>query len=84
MPHVTTEVTTRIAERQAVLEAAAARMKEEFVGIDGVIDTLITYVRPWFLFPQLQERPVVINLWGSPSKSAPSLELFGYGASVRT
>ncbi|RYG50642.1 MAG: AAA family ATPase, partial [Chitinophagaceae bacterium] len=53
-----------ITEKQALLETARLTLKKEFVGIDNVIDQLVQSVTIWFLFPELQERPVVVNLWG--------------------
>lgn len=53
-----------ITEKQTRLELARITLKKEFVGIDDVIDQVIQSVSNWYLFPQLQERPVVVNLWG--------------------
>ena len=53
-----------IAEKQSLLDNAAKTLKNEFVGIDAVIDNVIDSLTTWFLFPELQERPLVINLWG--------------------
>ncbi len=47
-----------------ILKVAKATLKAEFVGIDEVIDEVINSISNWYLFPDLQERPVVINLWG--------------------
>ena len=53
-----------IANKQALLDTARAKLKQEFVGIDTVIDSIINSITTWFLFPEIQERPLVINLWG--------------------
>lgn len=53
-----------LAAKHEILDTARRRLKEEFIGIDGIIDTLVQNVSPWFLFPGIQERPIVINLWG--------------------
>lgn len=53
-----------IIEKQKVLDAARVTLKNEFAGIDEVIDQAIELLSPWHLFPEIQERPVVINLWG--------------------
>src|SRR5690606_5931880 len=38
--------------------------KREYIGIDRVIDQVVDAISPWYLFPDLQEKPVIINLWG--------------------
>lgn len=53
-----------IAEKQALLDKTRKILKKEFVGIDQVIDQVIDSITAWFLFPELQERPLIINLWG--------------------
>jgi cell division protease FtsH len=47
-----------------ILENAKAQLKREFIGIDSIIDEIIRQVSPWYLFPELIEKPYVINLWG--------------------
>ena len=39
-------------------------MKEQFVGIDTVIDALLEYIQVWYLGPELLTRPIIVNLWG--------------------
>jgi Peptidase family M41/C-terminal, D2-small domain, of ClpB protein len=51
-------------QKQAILDQAATTLKKEFVGIDPVIDELIEAISSWYLFPEIQEKPVVVNLWG--------------------
>lgn len=51
-------------EKLAVLEHAKATLKTEFIGIDHIIDEVISNVSAWLCFPELQEKPIVINLWG--------------------
>ena len=51
-------------KKQEVLEQARISLKKEFVGIDNIIDEIITNVSPWFLLAEFQDRPTVINLWG--------------------
>jgi DNA polymerase IIIc chi subunit len=43
---------------------AVIQLKKEFVGIDGIIDELADVILPWWLFPENQLRPLIINLWG--------------------
>lgn len=54
----------QILSRKAVLENAAAQLKTEFVGLDNIIDEVMNLISPWYLFPEAQMRPTVINLWG--------------------
>lgn len=51
-------------EKQAILQQAKQTLKREFVGIDGVIEGVVDAMSSWYLFPDIQEKPVIINLWG--------------------
>ena len=51
-------------ERQQNLQAIAAQLKTELIGIDDVIDRVIGAVRAWYVMPQLITRPVIVCLWG--------------------
>ena len=53
-----------IASKQQLLESAKKQLKKEFIGIDGIIDSVIKSIATWFIFPEIQERPLVVNLWG--------------------
>jgi hypothetical protein len=53
-----------IAARADRLVAAGNSLKERFVGIDEVIDDLISAMRVWYLMPEVLSRPVIVNLWG--------------------
>ncbi len=53
-----------IHQKQIQLESFKQTLKEEFVGIDSIIDSIITSVSAWYTFPQAYQRPLVINLWG--------------------
>ena len=46
------------------LEETKNKLKEEFVGLDSIIDQIITSITPWYVTPQIIQRPVVISLWG--------------------
>ncbi|MEX1188463.1 MAG: AAA family ATPase [Bacteroidia bacterium] len=48
-------------------------LKSEFVGIDEPIDRVCDAISLWFLYPELQERPVVVNLWGLTGTGKTSL-----------
>lgn len=51
-------------DKLALLERAKVALKSEFIGIDSIIDEIISNVSAWFCFPELQEKPIVVNLWG--------------------
>lgn len=51
-------------KNQQLLENARMQLKEEFIGLDNIIDELVRQISSWFIFPELQEQPYVINLWG--------------------
>ncbi len=50
--------------KKKVLENTAIQLKKEFIGLDHIIDEIIDNISSWFLFPEVQLRPLVINLWG--------------------
>lgn len=51
-------------ERRQKLQEIAALLKNRFLGLDDVIDEIISLISPWYIFPEAQRRPTVINLWG--------------------
>lgn len=53
-----------ITRKNAELENIKPILKEEFKGIDGVIDAIIETMRPFYIFPTSLKRPLVVNLWG--------------------
>lgn len=50
--------------KMTLLTNTRQQLKEEFSGIDQIIDQVIDSVTPWYLFPGLQDRPTIVNLWG--------------------
>ncbi len=50
--------------KREALESARIKLKEEFIGIDEIIDQVIDNVSSWYSFAHLQDKPTVINLWG--------------------
>ena len=54
---------TLIVKKQKLQEITSS-LKEKFMGLDYVIDEVMSLVMPWYLFPEAQIRPTVINLWG--------------------
>lgn len=51
-------------EKNKVIDDALVILKKEFVGIHKQIDSIMKIVRTWYLYPELQSRPVVVNIWG--------------------
>lgn len=64
MKHLSPELKTEVFKKKSTLENARVILKAEFVGLDRVIDDLIESFSYWYYFPELQKKPVVINLWG--------------------
>ena len=54
----------KVNAKNQLIDDAIVQLKKEFVGIDYQIDTVMDNLRTWFLFPELQERPMIINLFG--------------------
>lgn len=50
--------------KQELLENAKTILKSEFIGIDGTIDEILSNVSSWYFLSDIQDRPVIINLWG--------------------
>lgn len=70
-------------EKEIVLDIARKTLKKEFIGINHIIDEIIDNVSSWFLLPDIQEKPVIINLWGLTGVGKTSLvnrlaELIGF------
>ena len=53
-----------IKKRLDELEDVKIKLKEKFIGIDSIIDSFIDNVKIWYAVPELQMRPLIINLWG--------------------
>lgn len=53
-----------ILEKKAQLEVAGTVLKTEFIGLDNIIDEILDLLLPWWLFPETQLRPTIVNLWG--------------------
>jgi len=60
-------------DKSKLLNQAKNKLKQEFVGLDDVIDEIIEMIEPWFLFPDGQMRPQVINLFGMTGTGKTSL-----------
>ena len=79
----TKEFKQYLLEKKAVLDNAVVQLKKDFVGIDSVIDQIASTINSWFFFPEIQDRPVIVNLWGLTGIGKTSLikrlaELIGY------
>lgn len=46
------------------LDDLKAVLKGKFLGLDDVIDEVVSLMMPWYLFPEAQLRPTIVNLWG--------------------
>lgn len=55
---------TQYAVRQDKLKQLNTQLKQEFFGIDPVIDKTTDAIYAWYVFPEVILRPVVVNLWG--------------------
>lgn len=51
------------AKRNTLAEISAT-LKEEFFGLDDIIDQVIRSIEAWYICPQIITRPVIVNLWG--------------------
>ena len=81
--HSKESITKEIQDRRGILERAKVQLKQEFFGIDGVIDEVVEAISSWYLFPDIQEKPVIVNLWGMTGVGKTSLisrlsELIGF------
>ena len=62
-----------IRRKKELLKKAEETLKKEFIGIDGVIENTLFNMRPWFLYPELQEKPLVVSLVGLTGTGKTSL-----------
>ena len=62
-----------LSKKEKLIDSAIATLKKEFVGIDKQIDSIMDNLRTWFLFPELQSRPLVISIWGLTGTGKTSL-----------
>ena len=53
-----------ILEKKEKLYEVKTQLKTEFIGLEKIIDEVIDLLMPWFLFPDAQLRPTIINMWG--------------------
>lgn len=62
-----------IIKKKKILKKAQEQLKKEFVGIDHIIDQVIASCSSWFLMPEIQDKPVIVNLWGMTGVGKSSL-----------
>lgn len=62
-----------IKRKSKLIDDTIVILKKEFVGIDEQIDDVMSNIRTWLLYPQLQIRPVVVCLWGLTGTGKSSL-----------
>ena len=67
------KVKKNIIKKKDKLNKLSVAMKDKFVGIDNIIDDVISSITPFYLFPEAIERPIVINLWGMTGTGKTSL-----------
>lgn len=60
-------------EKKTRIERASEILKTEYFGIDDVIDQILDAISSWYFFHELQEKPLVINLWGLTGTGKTSL-----------
>lgn len=53
-----------IKSRYEIFNEAKRRIKNEFYGIDDVIEQVFKSIETWYIYPEFMTRPCVINLWG--------------------
>jgi len=73
MKNINIEDKNKFLLKNKTLLFAKEQLKSEFVGLDDVIDELIELIEPWYLFPNGQLRPQVINLFGMTGTGKTSL-----------
>lgn len=66
---------SEFSDKIQVLENAKRILKTEFIGIDSIIDEIVENIKSWYILSELQDRPVIINLWGLTGTGKTSLVL---------
>jgi len=64
-----------IQEKKAILENAKIVLNKEFIGLESIITTIIDSISSWYLFPHIQDRPLIVNLWGLTGVGKSSLAI---------
>ena len=53
-----------IENRKKNLLSVGEKLKGDFIGLDDVIDKIISSIEVWYTFPELLTHPLIVNLWG--------------------
>lgn len=64
MDTISLDLKKEFLQKQEILEQAKKVLKQEFIGIDRIINEVVDNISSWYFLPDLQEKPVIINLWG--------------------
>ncbi len=59
-----TNLIKKINKRKSELIKISNNLKDKFVGIDHIIDSIIKNINVWYVLPEIIRRPIIINLWG--------------------
>lgn len=62
-----------LSAKKNILVDSVLTLKKEFVGIDSIIDEVIHSIEAWYIYPQGQIRPTIINLFGMTGVGKTSL-----------
>ena len=54
----------QINQKRQKLKDCSIYLKQQFIGLDNVIDEIILNIEAWYILPEMITRPVIINLWG--------------------
>jgi cell division protease FtsH len=73
MTSTETNIRKEIERKQGILRSAEEQLKREVFGIDEAIRRLMEVFGPWYIFPEAQESPCIINLWGMTGVGKSSL-----------
>lgn len=60
-------------KKRVLLDEATEQLKKEFIGLDNIINEIINNITPWYLYPEFQLTPTIINLWGMTGVGKTSL-----------
>lgn len=58
------EMLDSIRVKKQKLQSISKELKQDFEGLDDIIDEVIRNIEVWYILPDLITRPVIINLWG--------------------
>ena len=67
------DVIVSIKEKEEQLILLNSVLKSEYVGIDKVIDEVISAITPYYIFPDSLKKPIIVNLWGMTGTGKTSL-----------